>query len=384
MNPKAKSREFIRWAGIHALWAMGVLRFLRWRLQKENAILVLMLHRVLTDKQKAGTNSESGMIVGAGVYRDMVTHILKHYRMVDITRPVPEFSGDRAGVGLSFDDGWQDNYEPVMRDRRERGVPATIFISPALTGQDNPFWPERVRELLHQHSEAEITGTVEALKKLDPAERNVRIADIAAQRGSQHSHAGAVDCTMSWEQMHALHNEGITFASHTQDHEILTSLPSLDLVDAELLASKHDLEAQFGQRCEVLAYPNGGHSDVVVEHTAATGYRRAFTVVPGAWTRETDPLRIPRLNISDGRVSFGGGFSAAAFEYSVVWRAYRALQRAKAAHRAAHQAAHGGGHPAARPDAHHAKDSQAIQPSAQQTNRHADTVPTATHALRDR
>lgn len=338
MSASAKLRKIVRWVAIHGLWATGVLKFLRWRLQKENAILVLMMHRVLSPAQKQRSNSEAAMIVDAGTYRDMITHLQRHYRFVDLTQREAAFAGPRVGVGLSFDDGWQDNYEVVLRDLRERQVPATIFISPALNGQDNPFWPEQVRELLADRTEDELKVVVEEIKKLTPAERAARLGQIAADKGAPQSTGDSVDFTMDWEQIHALKRAGIAFASHTQNHEILTSLPTTEMMDQELRDSKRDLEAAFGEPCDVLAYPNGSHNDVVVERSAAMGYRRAFTVQPGAWTPETHPLRIPRLNISDGRVSFGKGFSAAAFEFAIVWRAYHALQRAKAARLRSHAA----------------------------------------------
>jgi peptidoglycan/xylan/chitin deacetylase (PgdA/CDA1 family) len=332
---KARLRKIVRWTAIHGLWATGVLRFLRGRLAKENAILVLMMHRVLSEAQKSRTNSEPAMIVGDQAYRDMVTHVLRHYRVVDLTRRVPEFSGDRPGIGLTFDDGWLDNFEPILGDLQQRGVPATIFISPGLAGQENPFWPERVRELLAGRSESELRHVVETMKRMEPVDRKARIQQMAAERGSQQAEGTSVDRTMTWAQIESLRTAGITFGSHTQNHEILTSLSSTELVDRELREAKQDIENHFGETCEVLAYPNGSHSDDVVDRSMATGYRRAFTVKPGAWTPETHPLRIPRLNVSDDRVCFGGKFSAAAFEFAVVWRAYRALLRERAAGRTA-------------------------------------------------
>ena len=313
---------------IQALWVTGATRWFRERLRKENAVVVLMLHRVLSDADKAETNSEPTMIVGDGAYAAMIEHIQRNYRLVDVCAPEIEFSGDKPGLALTFDDGWIDNFEALLRGKRERNVPATVFISPTLTGKVCPFWPEQVREILVEASERELVEEVEALKPLSPPERQKRIQQLARRQGRPEGKGGVVDSTMSWEQLEELRKAGISLASHTMDHEILTSLKDAALVDRQLTESKREIEQRWGV-CDVLAYPNGGHDELVVNRTRAAGYHRAFTVAPGVWTPDTDPLRIPRLNITDGRVTFDGKFSPAAFEFSVAVRAYRAWRASR-------------------------------------------------------
>ena len=326
---KIQLRKAARWVLIHLLWASGAIGWARKRLRKENAVVVLMLHRVLSDRQKAETKSEAAMIIGDQVYQDLVRYLRRHYRIVDVTNDNLGAQGDKLAVALTFDDGWQDNLQPLTRDQREHGVPATIFVSPGLTGLDNPFWPEQVRTILGDRPERELRQVVESLKKLDPSDRNAQIAGLARQNGViQERPSETTDRTLTWEELDQLRAAGVTLGAHSQNHEILTSLPSLELIDGELRDSKRDLEQHWPYECSALAYPNGGHNDEVVERTRAAGYRRAFTTTPGVWTEQTDPLRIPRMNISDARIAMGGRFSPAAFEYSVMWRAYEAWRKA--------------------------------------------------------
>ena len=332
---KVAIRKLVRRFGILALWASGLIWWARRQLRNDKAVLVLMLHRVLTPEQKRFSHSEGAMVVGDASYHALIAHLRRHYRIIDPSAEKVEFSGQRLGIGITFDDGWQDNFTPVLGNARKHGVPSTIFVSPDLIGMDNPFWPERVCELLANQPEAAIKKEVETIKLLPPPLRARRLAELESQysAGTGPAEPGPiVDSTMTWQQLKTLRQAGITIASHTMSHEILTSLPDLELVDRQLCDAKVAMEKELGSPCTVLAYPNGGHDDTVVAQVAKAGYARAFTVEPGAWTEQTDPLRVPRLNISDGRVSFSNGaFSAAAFEYSVIWRAYRAHCRAKAA-----------------------------------------------------
>ena len=316
-------RKAVRRLVIYLLWISGITRWARARLRKENAVIVLMLHRVLSVTEQAATNSEAAMIIGDRTYEGMIAYLRRHYRFVDVCDPRVPFAGDRLGIALTFDDGWADNFAPLMRHRRESNVPATVFISPALAEKIGPFWPERIRQILgKQADETELHRVVESLKLLSPAERHARIEQLARTKGVP-GDDGGVDRTMSWQQLDELHSAGIGLQSHTMDHEILTSLNDSELIDHELLAGKKQMAGRWGS-CDILAYPNGGHDDRVVERTRQAGYLRAFTVKPGIWTPDTDPLRIPRLNITDGRVAFDGEFSPAAFEFSVVLRAFRA------------------------------------------------------------
>jgi peptidoglycan/xylan/chitin deacetylase (PgdA/CDA1 family) len=101
---------------------------------------------------------------------------------------------------------------------------------------------------------------------------------------------------------------------------ILTQVPA-STVRTELLKSQNEIEQELGNRCDLFAYPNGNWNADVREAVAESGYRLAFTTKIGEWTHQTDPLLIPRINISENHiVGPGGHFSSAVFDYSVFWR----------------------------------------------------------------
>ncbi|HSK44052.1 MAG TPA: hypothetical protein VLA83_09230, partial [Candidatus Binatia bacterium] len=57
------------------------------------------------------------------------------------------------------------------------------------------------------------------------------------------------------------------------------------------------------------------------------GYKFAFlNQEPGVWTRDCDPLLIPRVNVCENHlVDSKGNFSPLIFDYAVVWSAARGL-----------------------------------------------------------
>jgi peptidoglycan/xylan/chitin deacetylase (PgdA/CDA1 family) len=102
---------------------------------------------------------------------------------------------------------------------------------------------------------------------------------------------------MPWASVQALAHAGAAFGSHTQAHQILTSIPFHD-VQSELGDSRQALQSRLSKPCHLFAYPNGNCSQEVRVLVAQAGYQLAFTVEEGVWTRDADPLLIPRLNIS--------------------------------------------------------------------------------------
>jgi peptidoglycan/xylan/chitin deacetylase (PgdA/CDA1 family) len=118
---------------------------------------------------------------------------------------------------------------------------------------------------------------------------------------------------------------GVAFGTHTLTHRILTLVPE-SVARREIVESKAYLESALHRPCRLFAYPNGNHSDATRRLLAEAGFSRAFTTDPGAWTPGSDPLEIPRLNVSESDVvGPAGRFSAAMFEYTVFWRVARAL-----------------------------------------------------------
>jgi hypothetical protein len=58
------------------------------------------------------------------------------------------------------------------------------------------------------------------------------------------------------------------------------------------------------------------------------GFQLALTTQPGPWTKQSDPMAIPRVNISEENISgWTGRFSAAMFEYQVFWKSWRARRK---------------------------------------------------------
>ena len=173
--------------------------------------------------------------------------------------------------------------------------------------------------------EEEIEAVIEGIKLCSPESRQIAMAALT-EVTSRHLHPGSPDKTLSWEQIAEMDRGGVAFGAHTQTHQILTVVPE-SMARLEILESKATVERELDKSCDLFAYPNGNHSHETRRLLKEAGFALAFTTRKGAWTNASDPLAVPRVNMSESDVAGPTGrFSPAMFEYSAFWKAARPLR----------------------------------------------------------
>lgn len=141
---------------------------------------------------------------------------------------------------LTFDDGYQDNYEIVYPLLKKYNFFAVIFLVIDLIGKEN---------------------------------------------------------YLTWNQIKEMSSSGlIVFGSHTLSHPNLIDLGEAELTD-ELTKSNEIIERELGKSCLVFSYPRGYYNKKVLENVKNNGYSLAFTVKEGNFNGKGSPYEIPRLSI---------------------------------------------------------------------------------------
>jgi peptidoglycan/xylan/chitin deacetylase (PgdA/CDA1 family) len=329
------------WAGL--LRASGMLHLARSWVRRHGAI-VLTFHRVLSDSEVQETASLPGMIVRSSTFAGFLKYASQTSKFVDLSHDPEWESNGRLKLAVTFDDGWSDNATAAYPAARQYSAPMTIFIVPEKTGTTQPFWPERTAAVLERpvadgpsRNAMFIEQAIEALKELPASEREHRIGQMAGSPGMLQSRdvqqsmgalqtVASIDRTMTWQQIQELHSGGVTFGSHTSTHEILTMVSAAQ-AEREIVSSRDLIQEKLKVPCPLFSYPNGNCSAQVRGLVAAAGYKFAFlNQDPGVWTRDCDPLLIPRVNICEYHlVNAKGDFSPLIFDYAVVWSAAKGL-----------------------------------------------------------
>ena len=317
------------WAGL--LRASGMLHLARKWVQRHGAI-VLTFHRVLSDPEVQQTASLPGMIVRSSTFTGFLKYASQASEFIDLSQNPEWKSNGKLRLAVTFDDGWSDNATAAYPSARQYRAPIAIFIVPEKTGTALPFWPERTAAALERpaangsgRDAVSIERAIEALKELPATEREHRIGQMAGSSDALQA-VSSVDRTMTWQQIEELHSGGVTFGSHTSTHEILTTISAAQ-AEKEIVSSRALIQEKLKVPCSLFSYPNGDYSIHVRGLVAAAGYKFAFlNQEPGVWTRDCDPLLIPRVNVCEYHlVNAKGDFSPLIFDYAVVWNAAKGL-----------------------------------------------------------
>jgi len=327
--------RFARWLWAAVLRSTGALLWAERSLRAENAVVVLMLHRVLDNDTFRKTCSLPGMLVRKPTFERLAAYLTKRFTVVALTKEARAEAIGKLRMALTFDDGWADNRHVALPIAAKYGLPLTVFICPAVAGSIFPFWPEKLVAVLRASEDrpplSEVEEAIAALKNRKPAQRDQWLA--ALERSVGRVETVLEDRVLSSEEIREMSAAGVQLGSHTQTHALLTMMEP-QLAQAEITASKQAIEHMLGARCEAFSYPNGDWSPEIRRMVEEAGYRIACTTDHGAWTAASDPLAIPRANICEENLTGPwGGFSPALFGYTTYWKAWRAERRKRRSQR---------------------------------------------------
>jgi peptidoglycan/xylan/chitin deacetylase (PgdA/CDA1 family) len=235
------------------------------RMAPRRIVVSILYHRVLA----ARPLGHSVSWVGANEFDEQI-RILKDlgYYFASGIEICEDAEGVRTlpdrSVHITFDDGFEDNYENAFPILRRHGVPATIFLATDLIGRDVRI-------------DSTPTGWV------------------VKQRGE----AAKMRCRfLSEAQIKEMHAGGIMFASHSRTHARLLLLSSSEL-EEEIVGSQRRIADLLGEAPPFMAYPNGDYNEAVVQIAKRCGLRCGFAVrVRGARRPRVDPrFALPRIGI---------------------------------------------------------------------------------------
>jgi peptidoglycan/xylan/chitin deacetylase (PgdA/CDA1 family) len=163
---------------------------------------------------------------------------------------------------VTFDDAYLSIPELALPVLAEMGVPATIFVPTAGTGQPSVrAWPG-IDGWIGSSWETELTGA-------------------------------------TWTELDRLIEAGWEIGSHTRTHARLTQISDEQLWD-ELAGSREDCAAATGLPCRSIAYPYGDADARVAEAAERVGYEAGALLtdgIPKSGKNGHDPMMWPRLGV---------------------------------------------------------------------------------------
>lgn len=215
-------------------------------------IPILMYHQIDAPPPK-GTPLRGLIVAPSSFAWQMRMLRLLGYRGLSMRDLEPYLSGEKAGnvVGVTFDDGFQNNLTHALPVLKRHGFTATCYGVSGLIGGTNRWDEGKVAE-----------------KPL------MTLADWRAWHGS-----------------------GMDIGSHTRVHAKLTELPP-DAARDQIAQSKQELEQAIGCEVRHFCYPYGCFGPEHAQMACEAGYVSATTTRRGRAQLGTAAYTLPRIMVA--------------------------------------------------------------------------------------
>jgi peptidoglycan/xylan/chitin deacetylase (PgdA/CDA1 family) len=252
--------------------------------------------------------------------------------------------GKRISFGITFDDGYMDNFYNARPILKKLKIPATFFIVSGMVGKKEEFWWDRLgRIILSDQPIPEAFSMTIAGKKYQwcielrnneksraygqesasvPGE-NVMLSSIQLyyalwqilfdlpmpmkgevlrqiEAWAGHTILPRPDFfPMTAKELMSLSEEPLfEIGAHTTGHVPLSRL-TVQEQEAEIAKCKQDLEGIIGKSVTAFSYPHGEYSEETVRILQKMNFNYATTVSEGLVRRGADPFRLPRFGVLD-------------------------------------------------------------------------------------
>ncbi len=235
----------------------------------------------------------------------------ERYELIPLDELLNRLAGDgpplRRVVAVTMDDGYIDQATVGAPLFFEFDCPVTTFVATGFLDQQLWFWWDKILYIFRHTRRGRLDPTLgsnairyrlthdgsrdrackdftERCKTVSDAEKHAAIQRLAAEAEVELSERAPPEFSpMSWSQLRACEERGMTFAPHTVTHPILAQTPA-EQSRREILESWRRVCSEARRPVPIFAYPNGRWQDFgprEIEVLRAAGFLGAVATVPG-------------------------------------------------------------------------------------------------------
>jgi Predicted xylanase/chitin deacetylase len=286
------ARQLLKAAIERGLLLSGLPGISGWR--RRSDVLILAYHNVIPDGERAV--GDSSLHLPRNTFAAQLDALLETHAVIPLDDALTDGSShsNRSRVVITFDDAYRGAVNAGVAELASRGIPATIFVPPALLN-DGVFWWDALTPPGKPGLEPEFRS--HALEHM--AGKGSAILGEAAMHAVERIPSFARGASED-ELRRAAATPGITLASHSWSHPNLAALAPAELED-ELTRPLAWLRERFDGVLPYLSYPYGLSSPAVERAAANAGYRAGLRIDGGRLRGEpVHRYAIPRLNVPAG------------------------------------------------------------------------------------
>jgi peptidoglycan/xylan/chitin deacetylase (PgdA/CDA1 family) len=258
-------------------------------------------------------------------FRSQMQYLQRSFDVLPLSEAVEQLRGGRISrptAAITFDDGFQNNYDVAFPILRELGLPATIFLTTALVDSDDTFWYLRLNRAVAKTSnavlewggrrfdlaglECKVKGEAairSQLRQLPRPQRLTELHKIIRELGDDPECPIQGDSPFRMLDRHAIADmaasELIDFGAHSHTHPSLGRISPQECSD-EIRRSTAITHQLSGRPCALFAYPFGYRQDYNAEAIRCLqgqGVQVAVTGIPEPNDQHTPPMELRRYGI---------------------------------------------------------------------------------------
>jgi len=223
----------------------------------------------------------------------------------------------RDAVLVTVDDGYRDFLDTTFPVCSRYGIHPLLFVPTAYVGAGT-FWWDKVYQIIFLSGQTEIETPIGRLGPMAEGDRFRALHQLIralkqmpfdrVENWVETTHASAVHLpeeqnhnTLTWDELRRLSQQGVTVASHTHTHPILTQIPPAE-AQQQIRLSQAILQRELGTAVPIFAFPDGkpqAYSSALIEMLYAEGFEILFLLVNGRAVIQpgTHRLTLPRLAV---------------------------------------------------------------------------------------
>ena len=266
--------------------------------RERSALISFLFHSLFKDMGEIGRNLVDPLErTTVSSLRQLVEYYQEHgYRFVSPPDLLNGLSAEGKYALITFDDGYFNN-SLALHVLEGYKVPATFFISTEHVRQNKCFW----WDVLYRERSAQGASRRQIYREA-MSMKSLRTADIEAKLlqwfGSKAlTPRGDIDRPFTPAELRDFaRSPYVHLGNHTANHDILTNYTSEEI--RRLIAGAQDSLREMTGVCPIaIAYPNGAHTDAIVQTCSDLGLKIGFTIRPEkvAIPIESRSLRLLRL-----------------------------------------------------------------------------------------
>ena len=306
---------------IYELFGYHLIPRIRSRTLYRNRLLILMYHSVTPIPYIF----PEWCILEHRMFEKQLLYLKANFELLPLTEAVEKcLSGqlNRQTAVITFDDGYQNNFDIAFPTLLALKIPATIFLTTSFINTEDTLWFGRLNIALAKYKNSKMFWKGKRfdlsspkmksytskylqnyLKKYAPEDLKEEVKGLLKILGEHPAHPvekiSPFRILDSTSIMKMAHSGLISFGAHTHHHTILSNLSKKRQME-QIFKSLELVSEITGQPCRIFAYPNGRRQDFTEETIRLlknSGVNFAFTTIYGHNYPNTSPMVQKRIGV---------------------------------------------------------------------------------------